>query len=586
MKVAATLIGLCLASSALGLCFASPVLAAPDLGSDAQRAAGKELYTRNCAQCHGEKGDGNGVAAPHLQPRPRDFTSGKFKIRTTPSGKLPTDADLKHIIKAGMPYSSMPAWPQLSDADLTNLVYYVKSFSPDFAKPDLEAEGMKMPTPPAVTKESIERGKASYAELGCARCHGELGRTDGLTAPTLKDDFDHPIRPADLTRPWTFRGGPHREDIFRAMTTGLNGTPMPAFGDALTEAQRWDLTDFIHSLGGSETPNYSSLLTAKKTTEQIDLAKADTLFDQAPSAFFPIVGQIMQPGRAFHPASNGLTARAVYNDTDVAIELRWDDMRGNTSGKNAPDIAVPPEEDAGEVQAAKPAGGESEGGGWGDAEETDAKPAAKADKAADANPWGDAEAKPSDAAGGGDKDPWADDSAASGGAAAGGGSEFSDAVAIQFPVTLPTSIRKPYFIFGDKDHPVHVWFADLAKKSPSLWVGNGSDKLENLGPRDLTMTSRFDKGEWRVVFKRRMRSAGALSFEEQGFAPIAFSVWDGASRERGNKRGLTTWWSIYFEPAEKPSPAGPMAASALGVLVLELGFVAWARRRKRQDGAA
>jgi len=82
-----------------------------------------------------------------------------------------------------------------------------------------------------------------------------------------------------------------------------------------------------------------------------------------------------------------------------------------------------------------------------------------------------------------------------------------------------------------------------------------------------------------------MRSAGALSFEEHGFAPIAFSVWDGASNERGNKRGLTTWWSIYFEPAEKPSPAGAMAASALGVLVLELAFVAWARRRKSTPNA-
>jgi len=72
-----------------------------------------------------------------------------------------------------------------------------------------------------------------------------------------------------------------------------------------------------------------------------------------------------------------------------------------------------------------------------------------------------------------------------------------------------------------------------------------------------------------------------MSFEEGGFAPIAFSVWDGSNRERGNKRGLTTWWSIHFEPAEKPSPVGPMAASAFGVLVLELIFVAWARRRKR-----
>ncbi|MCC6849803.1 MAG: c-type cytochrome [Deltaproteobacteria bacterium] len=549
-------------------------LAAPDLDGDAQRAAGKELYTRNCAQCHGDKGDGRGVAAPHLLPRPRDFTSGKFKIRTTPSGKLPTDQDLKHVIKVGMPYTSMPGWPQFSEEQLTSLVAYVKSFAPDFAKPENQVEGMTMPTPPPMTAESVERGKASYAELGCARCHGELGRTDGGTAPTLKDDFDHPILPADLSRPWTFRGGARREDIFRAMTTGLNGTPMPAFGEALTEEQRWDITDYIFSLGGSsESPNYATLLTARKTTGDIDLAAADTLFDEAPVAFFPIVGQIMQPGRAFHPASNGLTARAVYNDTDLAIELRWNDMRGNVSGKNAPDIAVPPVEDAGEPAAAKPAAG-ADDGVWGDAEET-----SPAGHGAAADPWGDAEAKPGDT---GEKDPWAEDGGDAG-AAGGGASEFSDAVALQFPVTLPTSIRKPYFLFGDKDHPVHLWFVDLAKKTPSLWLGHGSDKLENLGARDLAVASRFEKGEWRVVFKRRLRSAGALSFEERGFAPIAFSVWDGASRERGNKRGLTTWWSVYFEPAEKPSPAGPMAASALGVLVLELAFVAWARRRKRAE---
>jgi mono/diheme cytochrome c family protein len=565
MRAVAIVLGAC----ALGLGVATTAAAGDP-------NAGKELYTRNCAQCHGDKGDGNGVAASHLMPRPRDFTSGKFKIRTTPSGKLPTDADLHHIIKVGMPYTSMPAWPQLSDADIDNLVAYVKSFSPDFAKPDGQAAAVEIPKAPALSKESVERGKASYAELGCAGCHGELGRTDGTTAPTLKDDFGHSIRPADLTRPWTFRGGGRREDIFRTVTTGLNGTPMPAFGEALSVEQRWDLTDFIYSLGGSETPNYSALLTAKKTTEEIDLAKADALFEQAPAAYFPIVGQIMQPGRAFHPASNGLTARAVYNDTDVAIELRWHDMRGNIGGKNGPEIVVPADEDKGEVESAKPAAAD-DGGGWGDADAGDAKPAAKG-KAADADPWGDAEAKPGDAAGGA-KDPWADDSGG-GGATGDSKSEFSDAVAIQFPVTLPTTIRKPYFIFGDKDHPVHLWYADLAKKNPSLYLASGSDKVESLGPRDLTVTSKFEKGEWRVVFKRRMRSAGALSFEEHGFAPIAFTVWDGASNERGNKRGLTTWWSIYFEPAEKPSPAGAMAASALGVLVLELAFVAWARRRK------
>src|SRR5215210_6619642 len=75
--------------------------AAQDAGTDAQRESGKKLYLHYCAQCHGEKGDGEGYAAPHLRPRPRNFTTGKFKIRTTPNGALPTHQDLVNIIRRG-----------------------------------------------------------------------------------------------------------------------------------------------------------------------------------------------------------------------------------------------------------------------------------------------------------------------------------------------------------------------------------------------------------------------------------------------------------------------------------------------------
>ena len=56
---------------------------------------GGELYQKLCSQCHGVNGDGQGAAAPRVLPRPRDFTAGKFKIRHTPSGALPTDDDLR-----------------------------------------------------------------------------------------------------------------------------------------------------------------------------------------------------------------------------------------------------------------------------------------------------------------------------------------------------------------------------------------------------------------------------------------------------------------------------------------------------------
>ncbi|HSD11557.1 MAG TPA: c-type cytochrome [Candidatus Binatia bacterium] len=537
---------------------------APDVGTDAQREAGKKLYEVNCAQCHGEKGDGDGIAAPFLLPKPRDFTSGKFKIRTTPSGALPTTEDLKKIIRAGMPYTAMPAWPQFNEQQLTDVVYYVKSFDAAFANAERQPEPIEISAAPSLSKDSVEKGKKLYADLGCARCHGELGRTDGISAPTLKDDWGNTIRAADLTRRWTFRGGPKREDIFRAFSTGLNGTPMPSFVDALSVEQRWDLANYVYSLSESDAPNYATVVVAKKVQKEIDPVDA-TLFEDAEAAYFPVIGQIMQPGREFHPPCDGLSVRAVYNETDLAFELRWNDMRAETSGKNTPEIAVPAAEDEGEKLAAKPA---AEGGGsvWG--EEEQAAPAAKPAEPAksEGSVWGEEEAGAA--------------------APAAPASEFSDAVAIQLPVAIPTTIRKPYFIFGDKGNPVNLWFADLAKKQANLYLAQGSDGLEALGPRKLDVASHYDKGEWRVVFKRPLRSQGEVGFEEGAFIPVAFSVWDGGSRERGNKRALTNWWTVYLSPAEKRSPAGQMAKWSAAAFALELVFVGWARRRARRSTGA
>jgi hypothetical protein len=61
--------------------------------------------------------------------------------------------------------------------------------------------------------------------------------------------------------------------------------------------------------------------------------------------------------------------------------------------------------------------------------------------------------------------------------------------------------------------------------------------------------------------------------------PVAFSVWDGFSRERGNRRGLTLWYSLYVEPETVPSAVGPMVKTALVILAIELALIGWVRRR-------
>jgi mono/diheme cytochrome c family protein len=510
---------------------------APDLGTETQRESGKKLYGRYCSQCHGESGDGEGYATPHLSPKPRNFTTGKYKIRTTPTGALPTHQDLVNIIRRGMPYTSMPAWPTLTDQEVSDLAYFVASFSPEFAKAENIPKPVSFPSAPKVTKESVELGKKLYEETGCVKCHGTLGRGDGASAPTLKDDWGNPIRPADLAQSWTFRGGSTREDIYRAMSTGLNGTPMPGFGDdALKPEQKWAITDFIDSLSGTNgQPGYSSLLVAKHVQDPIDLAKGAANFASAPVARFPIVGQIMEPGRSFHPPATSAMVQAVYDGESIAFLVRWHDMSADKTGKNGPSLPVPIEEE-------------------------EAAPAAAA-----------AAPEPGAAA-----DPFAEPSAA---AAAAPVSEFSDAVAIQIPSAVPTSARKPYFIFGDGQNSVDLWFFDLAKPAPLQFTGKGSADIAANDTGEVTGAASYDQGEWSVIFKRPVRPAAGAKFTPGEFLPIAISVWDGLSRERGNRRGLTLWNSIYVEPEVVPSPAGPMAKTALSILAIEVALIWWVRRR-------
>src|SRR5207247_10539169 len=95
--------------------------------------AGKSVYVKWCAGCHGDGGAGDGAAAAHMLPRPRNFTGGLYKIRTTASGQLPTDADLFHAIDEGLPGSAMPGWRgRLSDAERRDAMAYIKTFSSFF----------------------------------------------------------------------------------------------------------------------------------------------------------------------------------------------------------------------------------------------------------------------------------------------------------------------------------------------------------------------------------------------------------------------------------------------------------------------
>jgi hypothetical protein len=152
---------------------------------------------------------------------------------------------------------------------------------------------------------------------------------------------------------------------------------------------------------------------------------------------------------------------------------------------------------------------------------------------------------------------------------------------------LRPGVVKPYFLFGDAGYPVELWHVALgAQPATTLWEGRGSAALTRVDRRAPETAAHYDKGRWRVAFKRARLPQGGTAFAEDGFVPLAVSLWDGFHHERGNLRGLTRWVHVYVPPIEKPSPVGPILRAGLGVLALELLIVAWVRRRHRRAATA
>jgi cytochrome c oxidase cbb3-type subunit 2 len=221
---------------------------------DAQQ--GKVVYERYCVLCHGEKGDGKGHFSEDTTPVPRDFRQGTFKWRSTPSGSLPTDADLEKVLITGLYGTSMSSLlTTLNHQQRLDVVAYIKTFSPRFATEKPQPSIIIPPEPP-YTPQSVKRGAAVYEKFNCAQCHGDGAEGDGPSADDLLDDWGNPIVPYDLTE-GHIKCGNSGPDIYRVFIGGLNGTPMPSFADSISPDEAWDLVHFIQSL----SPGYPKNLT-------------------------------------------------------------------------------------------------------------------------------------------------------------------------------------------------------------------------------------------------------------------------------------------------------------------------------------
>jgi cytochrome c oxidase cbb3-type subunit 2 len=209
--------------------------------------AGREDYRRYCIGCHGPLGNGEGENAQWIEPKPRDFTEGTFRCRSTSTGELPTDQDLYNTLSRGFVTTNMPSWFAITDQEKADLVAYIKIFSSKW-KAGNHAAPIQIPKETPLTAESIQRGHDNFEKMQCFKCHGQLGHGDGPSASTLTNSKDQPIRPYDFSQGERFKCGSTNVDIYRDFMTGLDGSPMPSFADQLKPEEAWDLVHYLRTL--------------------------------------------------------------------------------------------------------------------------------------------------------------------------------------------------------------------------------------------------------------------------------------------------------------------------------------------------
>ena len=468
-------------------------------------AAGKKVYEKRCWYCHGIEGRGDGPASKTMFPKPRNFTRNEYKVRSTTFGSVPTDEDLFRIVTSGIEGTAMPFWYTISETERWQVLYYVKTFNEQF----------KTETSPKVvsvvsvvsTPDSVQRGAELFKEFKCFECHGDDARGNGPLTVALQTEWGMPYRARDLTKAWNFKGGNAGEDIYRTISTGFNETPMGSYLEKMSDEDRWHVAHYVKSLAKDMM---SDVVVKVKLVEgeELPTEPSDEAWNKATPMELPLAGQILVSPRQWTQSIDAIRVRALYNSSDIAFLLEWDDSTNK-------------QEDV-----------------------------------------------------------------------------FRDAVSVQFPTKIPESLKKPYFAMGDSSGAVNLWswkaywkegfgaIVEAPETEPGTVSELNAKGVKNITvqpPESQNVTGKgvYQNGRWKVVFKRSLQTEDAkndLQFEIGKLIPIAFAIWDGSNSDVAGLKSVSSW---YYVILEKPVPKTVFIYVLFAIIMgasIEVWFIARLRR--------
>tara|TARA_B110000116_G_scaffold216385_1_gene193306 strand:+ start:43 stop:1578 length:1536 start_codon:yes stop_codon:yes gene_type:complete len=458
---------------------------------------GQKLYEDNCSICHGDDGGGDGPGAKISSPFPRNFIKGHIKFRSTPFGKIPTDEDLFKAITNGSNGTTMPSWKHLSENDRHSLVLYLKSLSKKFSRFVKKRKTHKIvvvPEPPKFTLQSLKRGGKLFLQ-NCSACHGLKGRSDGTSTKKVVSIETDSIWPRNLSKPWKFRRGDTRKDIFLTLRTGLSLSAMPMFSSRIfKDEQIWDLVHYVQTLAPSHKPTTNPILKVKKIDGDLPGNPKDSLWKTTSSNFYPLGGQIIESKKVIYPIIDNVVVKALHNNKEIAFYLHWDDptvdpvLKSFISVKESPAPPLPEHlqvEESQEVTTEEPP-------------------------------------KPQ---------------------------KFPDSIAIQFPASVDDDSQKPYFLNGDTEHPVNLWkWSSHPMKALEInATGINNQKIQK--KQNLVSQASFEFGRYYLTIKRPLTTMEKddLQFRSGQIIPIAFNAWNGSAGETGSQKVVSSWYNLILE---------------------------------------